>query len=206
VSEPLPEPQRSPERARLAQAIAHLGGLDKQLERLAEARSRLDRRGKEHTLDSAHRALDQTRQRAPEILIAKMMGELVDPALTVEHAQAAVEGAQRELDETTAADRLLADEIKVVEERREVAQHARDHAVAEVVKSSAEVVALCDAIALTRQQLHDYAWVLSAISLGRLPPGFFWDGIVHGHDSGGGKLWRAAISALETDPDTVLPG
>ena len=206
MSEPLPEPQRSPERQRLAEAIAHLGGLDSQLGRLAEARGRLGLRDKERVLDSARRGVAEARGRAPAIVVAKAMGESFDPAATVDHAENLLAAAQRDVDEATAAVGVLSDEIRVVEGRREVAQIARDHAVAEVVKSSPEVVALCARIEQTRQQLHAFAWILSAIGLGRLPPEFFWDGIVHGRDNDhAGAPWRAAIAALEQDADAELP-
>jgi len=62
--------------------IEYLGSLDSQLGRLAEARSRLDLRGKEAALSAVRRALDEAKRRAPEILVAKAMGEPYDPAST----------------------------------------------------------------------------------------------------------------------------
>ena len=79
---PLPAPQRTAEREALAKAITHLGGLDRQLERLGEARSRIDRHGREDALAVARRGLDEARQRAPALLVAKAMGEPYDPAST----------------------------------------------------------------------------------------------------------------------------
>jgi hypothetical protein len=165
-------PARSAERARLSEAIARLSGLDRQLERLNEARSRLDQRGKEAALYAARRGFDEARKNAPATIVARALNEPYDLHATVDRAQELLEASQRDLDEARTADRLLADEIKIVEERREVAQHARDHAVAEVVKSSAEVAELCAKIEQTRQQLNDFNWVLSAIGLLRLPQGF----------------------------------
>jgi hypothetical protein len=201
----LSEPQRSAEREALAKAIERFSVLDSQLERLTEARSRLDLRGRENALAATRGALDETRQRAPEILIAKMMGESYDPAATVEHAQQLLDAAQRDLDEALAADRLLADEIKVVEDRRDVAQIARARAVDEVVKSSAEVRTFCARVEQTRQQLHDFSWTCSAIGLGRLPPGFHWDGTRWGLNNGAGTPWQTAIAALKENPDIELP-
>jgi hypothetical protein len=69
-----PVSERSPERARLAAEIEKLSGLEVQLKRLAEARERLDLRGKERAASAARHALDEARKRAPEVLVAKMMG------------------------------------------------------------------------------------------------------------------------------------
>jgi hypothetical protein len=198
-------PPRTAEREALAKAIAYLGGLDSQLGRLAEARARLDLRGKEDTLAIARRGLTEARENAPAVIVARAMNEPFDPATTVDHAENALTAAQRDLDETTAADRLLADEIKVVEERREVAYLARERAVDEVVKSSAEVRTFCARVERTRQQLHDFSWTCSAIGLGRLPPGFHWDGTRWGLDGGAGASWRTAIEQLAIDADAMLP-
>jgi hypothetical protein len=218
LPEPLPErgaggrflprataPERTPERQKLAAAIEYLSALDTQLKRLAEARSRLDLRGRESAHAAARQALDEARKRAPEALVAKMMGEAYDPAQTVDdHAQGLLEDAQRELDEATAADELLADEIKDVEGRRSVAQIGRDRALTEVLRTAPEIAELRERIDRARQQLHDSTWICAAIGMHRLPR-IFWDGVLWGRDRGLGGPWKAAIAALEVDADAALP-
>jgi hypothetical protein len=201
----LSEPHRSAEREALAKAIAYLGGLDSQLGRLAEARSRLDLRGKEAALSAARRGLDEARKNAPAVIVARAMNEHFDPATTVDHAENALTAAQRDLDEASAADRVLADEIKVVEERREVAYLVRERAIDAVVQNSAEVRTFCARVEQTRQQLHDFSWTCSAIGLGRLPPGFHWDGTRSGPNNSAGASWRTAIEQLAIDADAMLP-
>jgi hypothetical protein len=198
------EPQRSPERQKLAAAIEHLGALNRQLGRLAESRGRLGLRDKERVLDSARRALDEVQQRAPATIVARALGEPYDPAATVEHAQQLLDAAQYDLAEAVTADRLLADETRGIEDRREVAYLARERAVAEVLRVSPEIAAVCARVSELREQLAAMSWVCSAISRG-LPPGA-WDGILYGPDCGHGAPWKAAITALEQDADAALPG
>jgi hypothetical protein len=184
-------PERSPERAQLALAIERLSALDRQLERLAEARTRLDLRGL---------------RRAPEALVAKAMGEPYDLTSTVSHAQNLLEDAQRDLDEATEADKLLTDEIGVVEGRRSIALHGRNDALAEVLRASPEVAALCVRTEQARQQLYDSTWIFSAIGVHRLPRETSrWDGILWGKNTGQGDAWKAALVLLESDPDAALP-
>jgi hypothetical protein len=200
-------PQRSQERQKLAAAIAYLGALDGQLQRLAEARGRLGLRDKERALDSARRGLDEARGRAPAILVAKALGEPVAAAQTVEHAQGLLEDTQRSLDEARSADRVLRDEIKLVEDRRSAAQIARDSALDAVLRSAPEVAALGDPYAAARQQMYDLTWVFSALGgQAALPGNFFWDGVLWGSDRGAGTPWRAARVALERDAAASLPG
>jgi hypothetical protein len=89
-----PAPERTTERQKLAEAIEYLSALDRQLKRLAEARGRLGLRDKERAHATARRGLDEARQRAPEALVAKMMGEAYDSAQTVDHAQGLLEDTQ----------------------------------------------------------------------------------------------------------------
>jgi hypothetical protein len=198
-------PSRNPERQKLAEAIERLSALDGQLKRLAEARPRLDWGGKSRAVDAARAALAAAKERAPEVLVAKAMGEPFDPALTVEHAASLLADAERDLAEATEADKLLRDEITVVEERRERARNGRTDAVREVLRTAPEVVALCTRVEETRQRLHAATWALSAIGLGGLPAGYRWDGVLWGRDNGSGAPWRTAIAALERDPDAALP-
>jgi hypothetical protein len=199
------EPQRSPERQKLAEAIEKLSAFDRQLERLAEARSRLDWGGKNRAVDAARAALVVAKERAPAVLIAKMMNEYYDSAQTVEHAQGLLEDAERDLAEATAAGELLRDEIQVVEQRRERARHERTDAARAVLRTAPEVAALCARVDQTRQLLRDLAWALSAIGLSGLPAGYHWNGMLEGRDPGAGAPWRVAVVALETDPDAALP-
>ena len=187
--------------------IEYLGSLDSQLGRLAEARSRLDLRGKEAALSAVRRALDEAKRRAPEILVAKAMGEPYDPALTETAAQGLLEAAERDLDQAITADKVLRDEIKLVEDRRSVAQIARDSAIDAVLRSAPEVAVLGDHYAAARQQMYDLTWVFSALGgQAALPGNFFWDGILWGLDRGAGRPWKAARAALEQDADAELPG
>jgi hypothetical protein len=196
-------PERSPEREKLAQAITYLAALDRQLERLREARSRLDWGGRQLDHENARRGLDEARRRAPEVLVAKAMNEPYDQTATVEHQQGLVDDARRALDEAAAAAALLADEIKVVGERRELAYHARNRQLDEVVRASPEIATLRDRYEAARQRLQDFSWLFHAIGSQRLP--FYWDGMLHGSDNGSGQPWRAAIERLAIDADAELP-
>jgi hypothetical protein len=197
-------PGRSPERQKLAEAIERLNALDTQLQRLAEARDRLDWHDKRRAHEAAQRALEEARRRAPELLVARAMGEEFDPALTVAHAQGLVEDAAHDLAEAAAAAELLRDEIQAVEQRRSLAQHARDDAVTAVVRGSPELAAFCARVSALRQELYNSTWACSAIGLGPLPRNF-WDGVLWGPDRGSGALWKAAKAALASDADAELP-
>jgi hypothetical protein len=200
-------PERSAERSRLAEAIEYLAALDKQLARLAEARQRLDRRGREDALAVARRGLDEAKANAPSILVAKALGEPVDAAQTTATAEELLAAAQRSLAEAVTADRLLADEMRIVEDRCATARLARDSAVDAVVRASPEIAVLCARIEQRRQELYDYTWTISgAGGAAVLPPGHFWDGVLWGVDRGCGAVWKAARAALEQDADAELPG
>jgi hypothetical protein len=168
------------------------------------ALSGLDWHDKRRARDAAHHALEEAKRRAPEV--KKMMGEAYDPTQTVEHAAGLLEDAERDLAEATEADKLLRDEVQVVAQLRSWALGGRTDALRGVLRTSPEVAALCEHVDQTRQQLHDLTWALSAIGLGGLPAGYHWDGMLWGRDRGSGAPWKAAIAALETDPDAQLPG
>jgi hypothetical protein len=102
-----------------------------------------------------------------------------------------------------ASAKLLRDEIEVVENRRAVARIGRDTALTAVLRASPEIAELRDRVERARQELHDLTWILTAIGRSRLP--FHWDGVLSGPDRGSGAPWKAALAALETDPDAPLP-
>ena len=199
-----PASQRTPERQRLAAAIDHLAALDRQLARLVEARERLGLHGKRQAYDAALRAVAEAKQRAPTVIIAKAMGETYDSAQTVEHAQGLLDDAQRDLDETAEADRLLADETRVIEQRRVIAFHGRNDALTAVLRAAPEVRALADSFVATREKLWAFSWIFAAVGRRALPDQV-WDGVLWGKNVGQGDAWKAAIAALERDADAALP-
>jgi hypothetical protein len=73
-------PQRAIVRQKLAEAIDRLSALEVQLRRLDEALSRLDWGSKRRAQEAASTALAGAKERAPEVLVAKTMGETVDPS------------------------------------------------------------------------------------------------------------------------------
>jgi hypothetical protein len=196
-------PERSPERAKLAAAIEYLDALDNHLGRLAEARNRLGLRDKEFAVTSARAGIEEANKRAPQVLIAKAMGEPYDIVETVEHAQSRLGDAQRELDEAVAADAVLAAEITGIQGRRSLAELTRESALCDVLKNAPELAALAARYETAKQAVRDIAWTFSAIGIHRLP--FFWDGVCQGSNNGSGAPWKAAIAALQSDPDAALP-
>ena len=77
MSEPLPEPQRSAERERLAAAIEHLARARDRLARAKEAYARLDLYGPDsadHVKERAERALAAAKEEAPRLMVAQLLG------------------------------------------------------------------------------------------------------------------------------------
>jgi hypothetical protein len=114
--------------------------------------------------------------------------------------------ACRDLDEAGEADKLLAGEIEVVEQRRSVAQIGRDTALGQVLRVAPEITALWERFQAAKQSVRDIAWELSAVGIHRLPKEFCWDGYLESNDTAGaGVKWQEAIARLLRDPDAPLP-
>jgi hypothetical protein len=189
----------SPERQRLAEAIDRLSVLDTQLNRIAEARSRLDLRGKERAYDAALRALADAKQRAPEMAIARAMVEPFDPTATTAHAEGLVDDARRDLNETAEADGVLAEEIRAVEQRRELAFHGRNDALTGVLRTAPEVRALAESFVATREKLWSFSWIFSVIGRRALPDQV-WDGVCGAETSARRRLGKRRLPRSRRTP------
>jgi hypothetical protein len=191
----------------LAQAIADHARATARLERVKEARSRLDLYGPDsptRVKDRAERDLAAARARAPQTIVSRLLGTQTEGGLSVEDAEQALAAATRAADEATEARRLLDEEAAAAERAVEFEFYRRRAALTEVVRTSPQIVELADRIQQARQALHDFTWVCRAIGLQRLPYGA-WDGVLRGSDTGQGDAWKAALAALEADADADLP-
>jgi len=201
-------PQRSQERQRLAEAIEHLGAARRRLARAREAFTRLNLYGPDspdRVKERAERALAEARERAPHLMVAQLLGDSPEPALSVEAAEEALRVAAQAAEAAARAWALLEEEQRVAEQAIELAVVRRDRALCEVLQASPEITALWDRFQAARQNVRDIAWCLSAVGIHRLPSSFRWDGLLEGVDRGHGAPWKAAIAALEQDPDAPLP-
>ena len=204
-------PQRSQERQRLAEAIEHLGAARRRLARAREAFTRLNLYGPDspdRVKERAERALAEAKERAPRMMVEQLLGTATAEAeLSVEAAEETLRVATQAAEAAARARALLEEEQRVAEADISEAAIRRDVALSAVVQSSAELAAVCDRFRAAQQSFWDMTWLLSAVGVHRLPQAFrSWDGVRHGVDRGAGKPWRAAITALEVDPDAALPG
>jgi hypothetical protein len=204
-------PQRSQERTKLAEAIEQLARARDRLARAKKAFTRLSLHGPDSVdrqKELAERALAATKERAPRMMVEQLLGTATAEAeLSVEAAEETLRVATQAAEAAARARALLEEEQRVAEVSIEEAIVRRDMALSAVVQSSAEIAAACDRFRAAQQNFWDMTWLLSSIGVHRLPQAFrSWDGVRHGVDRGAGKPWRAAITALEVDPDAALPG
>jgi hypothetical protein len=200
-------PQRTPERQKLAEAIEHHARAVERLERAREAwsRLRLDEAGAAREKERAEQELAAIRERAPQMMVARLLRGQTEDVVSVEDATAALAAATRAVEDAGQARTLLMEEERAAEQAIEFARPGRNDAVREVLRSAPEIAVLWERFQQARQKVRDLSWMLSAIHVFLGPP-FHWDGRLEDRDTGRGDKWKAAITALEADPDAELPG
>jgi hypothetical protein len=214
-----PAPPRSPERQALSRAIEHHADAIFQHERVTDALSKID----EHVFDlqpavrRAREVVDQALRLAPELLVARTLGEPPDPDQpTVADAEAALKEADRALIDARSARTMLRDELRDREYQVEQAKRALDAAVKAVVASDpAKLAVMREYFASGRRALR-LARIIR--TFGDIAVGVSDDESgLHfrvGDRSALGNMgimyrpepaWTAALAALREDPDAELP-
>ena len=206
---PQARPERAAERTRLAEAIEQLARARDRLARAKEAYGQLDLYGPDspdRVKERAERALAAAKEEAPRLMVAQLLGDSTEATLNpVAAAEEALKAAIQTAEAVDRARALLEEERRAAEREIELAVGWRDMALSAVLQASPEITALWDRFQAARQTVRDLAWCLSAVGIHRLPSSFRWDGLLEGVDRGHGAPWKAAIAALEQDPDAPLP-
>jgi hypothetical protein len=202
----LPAPARTPERQKLAAAIGAYAQARHRLEMIQAARERISLRDLEQARSEAADALAAVRAAGPRRLADTLLGNAPAETLPpIEEAARRHAIAEAALVEAQGARDILGEEAAEARTQLERAGESRGKAVAEVLRSAPEVLAVWQAYRAAHIQIEELAWTLHTIGLSRLPAIAKWDGICWPPERASGRPWAAAIAALAEDPDAELP-
>jgi chromosome segregation ATPase len=201
-------PPRTPERESLAEAIARHAEATDQLAAVRAARERTEeaRHSAEEATAKAKAAIEQAKIDTAAALVGGTPGA---PGTSVKAARAALQDCEDALEAAVAAGSVLAESAEEAERELARAERDVDRAVEAVVKASTEIRALVGRLKTAYAELVDVRNALRAVQ-SRLPDDLKILGSVdipsiHQDDLKLAATWRAAIAALATDPDALLP-
>jgi hypothetical protein len=208
---------RSPERQRLADAIARHAGAAQALARVAAAQTRLTDQlydQLEPAATAAREAFEAAQKRAPELLVAAALSEPAPAGPSVPAAEAALAAAQRAVADCRAGRQLLADEAARAAVAAKMAERALDNAVKAVVATDPARAALYDAfVSSARRALRCVAALRTAgLTIGGIEAhGVRFDfreaaTAIGEHAFRHDPEWVAALAALREVADAALPG
>jgi hypothetical protein len=205
---------RSPERARLAAMIERHREATAAVARLAQARERAPRPWSfDARLDAAQAALDEARGGAPARAVAELLGEAVEPALSVTATTATLAEIEQEASKAREIHKLLDDREREAAEEVSLAETLLRAAIADTCTLAPEIAGLFVELDAAEVQLAAVRAALLALGPTRLPNtsrARLWDLPRGNWRDEAMRLpvfaeWRAAIEALRLDPDAPLP-
>jgi chromosome segregation ATPase len=210
LSEELAE--RSPEREHLRATIERRDRAREQHRKLVEARTRLDLRELRSARAEAAAAVRRAEEEQPQRLVDKLMG-MAPPVdiVSVADATRALDEATRAHTGAEAAAKLLDDEIKQLEFHLSLHDSRIRDAIADLLQADGAVGALLARYDEARGVVVALDAALSEISRRNGIPSArqHWAaGRLLSHFPDHDKIaavWRAALEALETNPDIELP-
>jgi hypothetical protein len=205
---------RSPERQRLAEAIARHAAAADRLARIQAAAPRAfdailaAQRG----VDAAETAVAEAREAEPKRLAAKLIGDPEEGGPTLGAVIAAASAASEVLANARAARDALSEQEGAAERDLDDARRGLDHAIAAIVAASPAIAGLLAQNVAARRRVQELGAILTTIGLLRLPQTISarnWDAIRDldiAEYRAAVAPWQATLASLETDPDTPLPG
>jgi chromosome segregation ATPase len=196
--------QRSDERERLAIAIDDLRAHEAEIAAIKTAISTTEatRRQAEDALETADQQIEKAKKSLADAMVAKALGRFSGAPVDVKSLRAEAAAAQDEIDAATAALTHLQSKLGEAEARIVFKRDAVDKAWPEVVKASSELRRLLHDLAAAAQV---YVNLLDVFRHG-IPTEVYNERLVlPSPDASVASKWRAAIQALKTDADALLP-
>jgi len=209
-----PQPARSAERERLAQAAANCDMLTDRRRRLvlAAEKARGDSAEKAGAVERSERALAAAKREAPRVLALAAIGETASgSSSSLEAAEGELERVQAEHEEAREIAAALKEEIKTTDERLAAAVEDRRQAVREVLDTDPALDLLHAEYIATLAWSAALADVFRLIGPSRLPRRLqYWDSTNPELPPVDEPLpvaqWREALAALEAgEADAPLP-
>lgn len=203
---------RSTERTRLAEAIERHKVAAERFERIHSAGATIwqTTSAARQAVETAEAALAEAKAAAPRLLVARLIGEADDGAPTVEAATAGLAEANAALDLAERTRDALRDQEGAAERDLAGAARALTSAIAAIVAPSPAVAKLLADYDAAQRRVAGLSAVFDFLGLTRLPAaGQHWFAIRDpdfAADRAATAPWAFALAALETDPDTPLPG
>jgi len=208
---PLDDTAANPRRL-LANAIEVVKALEAEHADIVAARTKV-RSASEFLPDlrAAEKALAEAQEHEPHRLVDEAMGRPSSGLPSVADAQASLDALGRDQVRARETHRLLTVELDAIEHRLEIARMTRKDAVAVAVAGSDAVAQLLASLTAARASVDRLEGIARALGqLGGLPPGALsWDretALSAPGNVAAAARWRAAVTALETDPSVPLPG
>lgn len=200
---------RSVEREKLAQAIERHRAATERLGKIRAAASAAGETLTRKAVAEAEAALAEARADEPRQLVARMLNE-ADDALTVAAATEALAAATAARDLTDRTRAALREREAAAVTDLSWATAARENAIKAIVAPSASVAQLLADHHVARRRTAELAAALGFLGWRWLPPeAQHWAAIPvpnRAAEAAAVAPWAAALSALESDPDTLLPG
>lgn len=201
-------PPRTPERESLAEAIARHGAATKQLVRIAAAHERASETvfDSNDSVDRATAALDEAKVGEGSYLTAVALGEADAAASPVKTAAANVEQANEQLATARRTRDALEAEIKTAENNLMWAKNKINDVVGAAVKTDPATAQLVAEFNAAELQYFSLKQQMGIVRTDRMPDeAKFWYCEHNWPESPGVAKWRAALAALASDADALLP-
>lgn len=211
MRQPPPLP-RSEERAALAAAILRRDYLLQEVavtkRALEELRERRRANDPQRPVELARAAVETAKENAAAYLVASIRGEVRDPPLSVKDAGAALQAAEDELETQSTVLSSLEAKLAADNESLKYAHDTVKRRIEKVIAAEPSFEALFVQYESLQRQMAEQGHLLSFLFSCTPHHLQGWQNTMT-HRSGGLQdktgPWRAALAALEDDPDAPLP-
>jgi hypothetical protein len=191
-------------RQHLADIISRVAQIEAELDRLAEARTKIGR-PQIDAITEAEAALAEAHAREPHRLVDEALGRTGNEQPTVAECETALAGVKAEMERRRGAQVLLDGEQARLESRLRFAVADRREAIGAVVRAEAlaslfaEFDAALDRVAELRS-------IFDALGLAMTQRDLDHAAVIGRNGTGRGRAaWRVALAALEADAAAPLP-
>lgn len=201
-----PPTERSPEREKLAKAIAHHAELIARLtaNKAAQRKTQQRRSAAQEAVEKSSKLIEEAKANAAAHLTAVAMGSASEPPLSVKEARAQAQEAQDEADALIAASAALVEQGKATEAELQWSEVGLMDRIRDVLRTELPVEKMLADFAVVHRQFVEHRRALEWLEgQGAIPHNSSWHN--EDHNWAGEERWKKAAAALASDADALLP-